>query len=127
MMGPVRLSLGVRCGCLVTCVAVAWPARLLDLTHNRVLPNSPSSELGAGAADGSVRTRKAASMAHVTSKSKAAPFSAAAAESVLGTACEIAELDRAGARLLRLGENALFHLACPIGCCAYRTHHGLLA
>ena len=49
-------------------------------------------------------------MAHVTSKSKAAPFSAAAAESVLGTACEIAELDAGGARLLRLGENALFHL-----------------
>jgi Phosphotransferase enzyme family len=40
----------------------------------------------------------------------AAPFSAATAESVLVTACEIAELDAGGARLLRLGENALFHL-----------------
>ena len=49
-------------------------------------------------------------MAHVTSKSKAAPFSAAAAARVLGSACEIAGLDAGGARLLRLGENALFHL-----------------
>jgi aminoglycoside phosphotransferase (APT) family kinase protein len=49
-------------------------------------------------------------MAHVTSKSKAAPFSAAVAKSVLTTACEIVELDAEDARLLRLGENALFHL-----------------
>jgi len=45
-----------------------------------------------------------------TSKSTALPFSAATAESVLVTACEIAGLDARGARLLRLGENALFHL-----------------
>lgn len=49
-------------------------------------------------------------MAEVTSKSTAGPFGAAAAESVLLTACEIAGLDAGGARLLRLGENALFHL-----------------
>jgi aminoglycoside phosphotransferase (APT) family kinase protein len=45
-----------------------------------------------------------------TSKSTALPFSAVTAESVLLTACEIARLDARGARLLRLGENALFHL-----------------
>ncbi len=39
-----------------------------------------------------------------------ASFSAAAAEGVLVAACEIANLDSSGARLLRLGENALFHL-----------------
>jgi Ser/Thr protein kinase RdoA (MazF antagonist) len=49
-------------------------------------------------------------MAQVTSKSTAAPFSAAAAESVLATACEIVDLDADNARLLRLGENALFYL-----------------
>jgi aminoglycoside phosphotransferase (APT) family kinase protein len=40
----------------------------------------------------------------------AAPFSAAVAEEVLVTACALAALDGSGARLLRLGENALFHL-----------------
>lgn len=45
-----------------------------------------------------------------TSKSTALPFSAATAESVLATACEIAGLDVRGARPLRLGENALFYL-----------------
>ena len=49
-------------------------------------------------------------MAQVTSKSTAAQFSTAAAESVLVTAGEIAELDAGGAHLLRLGENALFYL-----------------
>jgi aminoglycoside phosphotransferase len=49
-------------------------------------------------------------MAQVTSKSTAAPFSAATAEKVLVTACEIAKLDTEGTHLLRLGENALFHL-----------------
>jgi hypothetical protein len=39
-----------------------------------------------------------------------ASFSAAAAEGVLVAACEVAGLDGSGARLLRLGENALFHL-----------------
>ena len=37
-------------------------------------------------------------------------FSAAIAERVLATACEVAQLDPSGARLIRLGENALFHL-----------------
>src|ERR1700733_11811089 len=50
-------------------------------------------------------------MAQMTGKSPAAPFSAATAESVLATACEITGLDAGGARLLRLGENALFHLS----------------
>jgi aminoglycoside phosphotransferase (APT) family kinase protein len=49
-------------------------------------------------------------MAQVTSKSTPAQFSGATAKSVLVTACEIAELDAGSARLLRLGENALFHL-----------------
>ncbi len=49
-------------------------------------------------------------MAQATSKSTAGPFGAATAESILVTACEIAGLDAGGARLLRLGENALFHL-----------------
>jgi aminoglycoside phosphotransferase (APT) family kinase protein len=49
-------------------------------------------------------------MAQVTSKSTAVPFNATTAESVLAAACEVAELDAGGARLLRLGENALFHL-----------------
>ena len=57
-----------------------------------------------------MRARKVASMAQVTSKSTAAPFSAATAEKVLVTACEIAGLDTEGTHLLRLGENALFHL-----------------
>lgn len=39
-----------------------------------------------------------------------ASFSAATAEKVLITACEIAGLQAGGARLLRLGENALFQL-----------------
>ena len=39
-----------------------------------------------------------------------ASFSAAAAEGVLVDACGVAGLDSGGARLLRLGENALFHL-----------------
>ena len=39
-----------------------------------------------------------------------ASFSAAVAEEVLVTACALAGLDGSGARLLRLGENALFHL-----------------
>jgi aminoglycoside phosphotransferase (APT) family kinase protein len=47
-------------------------------------------------------------MAQVTSKG--APFNAAAAERVLAVACEEAELNRDGASLIRLGENALFHL-----------------
>jgi aminoglycoside phosphotransferase (APT) family kinase protein len=46
----------------------------------------------------------------LTGKNPAAPFSAATAESVLVDACEITGLDGEGARLLRLGENALFHL-----------------
>ena len=46
----------------------------------------------------------------MTSKSTVGPFSAEAAESVLLMACEIAGLDTGGARLVRLGENALFHL-----------------
>lgn len=39
-----------------------------------------------------------------------APFSAATAENVLAAACEIAGLDTGDARLIRFGENALFHL-----------------
>jgi aminoglycoside phosphotransferase (APT) family kinase protein len=46
-------------------------------------------------------------MTHVTND---APFSAAVAEGVLVAACETTGLDRKDARLLRLGENALFHL-----------------
>lgn len=42
--------------------------------------------------------------------SDTAPFSATVAEDVLAAACAQAELDGGGARLLRLGENALFHL-----------------
>lgn len=38
------------------------------------------------------------------------PFSASTADSVLSAACEAAGLDRTDARLLRIGENALFHL-----------------
>jgi hypothetical protein len=48
----------------------------------------------------------------VTSESKAAPFSAAVAERVLGTACEIAGLSAGDARLLRLGENAALGGRC---------------
>jgi aminoglycoside phosphotransferase (APT) family kinase protein len=39
-----------------------------------------------------------------------APFSAAVAREVLAAACTLAGLDDNGARLLRLGENAMFHL-----------------
>lgn len=39
-----------------------------------------------------------------------APFNAAVAEEVLFTACASAGLDSDGARMLRFGENALFHL-----------------
>jgi aminoglycoside phosphotransferase (APT) family kinase protein len=39
-----------------------------------------------------------------------ASFSAAAAEGVMFASCQVAGLDYSGARLLRLGENALFHL-----------------
>ena len=39
-----------------------------------------------------------------------APFSAAVAEEVLLTACASTGLDSDGARMLRFGENALFHL-----------------
>lgn len=38
------------------------------------------------------------------------PFSASTANSVLSAACEAVGLDRTDARLLRIGENALFHL-----------------
>ena len=55
------------------------------------------------------RPRRVASMT-ASKKHTALPFSAATAESVLVMACEIAGLDAGGARLLRLGENALFHL-----------------
>lgn len=46
-------------------------------------------------------------MRHVTGK---ASFGMAVAESVLATACDAADLDSSNARLIRLGENALFHL-----------------
>jgi aminoglycoside phosphotransferase (APT) family kinase protein len=46
-------------------------------------------------------------MGHVTSDT---PFSATAAETVLATACAITGLDGGNARLIRFGENALFHL-----------------
>jgi aminoglycoside phosphotransferase (APT) family kinase protein len=46
-------------------------------------------------------------MGHVTSDT---PFSATVAEAVLHTACEMAGMDSRNARLIRLGENALFHL-----------------
>lgn len=46
-------------------------------------------------------------MAHV---SAAAPFTEAAAQEALDEACAQAALDTAGHRLLRLGENAIFHL-----------------
>jgi aminoglycoside phosphotransferase (APT) family kinase protein len=46
-------------------------------------------------------------MGHATSDR---PFSAATAEAVLSTACQIANLSRSNARLIRLGENALFSL-----------------
>ena len=49
-------------------------------------------------------------MAHVTSGD---PFSAAAAETVLAIACRTASLDDTNAHLIRLGENALFHLPVP--------------
>jgi aminoglycoside phosphotransferase (APT) family kinase protein len=46
-------------------------------------------------------------MGHVTSHT---PFSVPAAEAVLATACEVTGLDGGNARLIRFGENALFHL-----------------
>lgn len=46
-------------------------------------------------------------MRQVTSKE---PFGASVAESVLAEACDATNLDSGGARLIRLGENALFHL-----------------
>ena len=49
-----------------------------------------------------------ASMTDVTSDT--APFSAVAAEAILVAACELRGLESSDARLLRLGENALFHL-----------------
>ena len=49
-----------------------------------------------------------ATMTDVTSDT--APFSAAAAEAILVAACELTGLESSDARLLRLGENALFHL-----------------
>ena len=49
-----------------------------------------------------------ATMTDVTSDT--APFSAVAAEAILVAACELTGLESSGARLLRLGENALFHL-----------------
>ena len=49
-----------------------------------------------------------AGMTDVTSDT--VPFSAAAAEAVLAAVCELTGLESSGARLLRLGENALFHL-----------------
>ena len=49
-----------------------------------------------------------ADMTDVTSDT--APFSAAAAEAVLAAVCDLTGLESRGARLLRLGENALFHL-----------------
>ena len=52
--------------------------------------------------------RMVATMTDVTSDT--APFSAAAAEAILVAACELTGLESSDARLLRLGENALFHL-----------------
>lgn len=52
-----------------------------------------------------------AGMTDVTSDT--APFSAAVAEAVLDAACELTGLEGSGARLLRIGENALFHLPAP--------------
>jgi len=45
--------------------------------------------------------------------SPAAVFGAEAAERALAVVCELAGLDRAGASLMRLGENALYHLPGP--------------
>ena len=42
------------------------------------------------------------------------PFTVPAARATLTRACHAAGLDPAGARLLRLGENAMFHLAAPV-------------
>lgn len=50
-------------------------------------------------------------MAHVTSTP--ALFTVGAAACAMTAACEIAGLDADGARLIRLGENALFHLPAP--------------
>jgi aminoglycoside phosphotransferase (APT) family kinase protein len=46
-------------------------------------------------------------MGHATSN---IPFGVATAEAVLTAACDAAHFDSSGARLIRLGENALFHL-----------------
>jgi aminoglycoside phosphotransferase (APT) family kinase protein len=46
-------------------------------------------------------------MGHVTSKTS---FGVAVAEAVLATACDAANFDSSDARLIRLGENALFYL-----------------
>lgn len=46
-------------------------------------------------------------MGHVTSKTS---FGVAVAEAVLATACAAANFDSSDARLIRLGENALFYL-----------------
>jgi aminoglycoside phosphotransferase (APT) family kinase protein len=46
-------------------------------------------------------------MGHATSKT---PFGVATAEAVLTAACDAANFDISDARLIRLGENALFHL-----------------
>ena len=62
------------------------------------------------------RTRKVASVTDATNDT--ASFSATVAEGVLVAACELAGLDGSGARLLRLGENALFHL--PAGAVVVR-------
>jgi aminoglycoside phosphotransferase (APT) family kinase protein len=49
-------------------------------------------------------------MAHVSAQ---APFGSAVAWAAAEVACEAAGLDATGARLIRLGENALFHLPGP--------------
>jgi aminoglycoside phosphotransferase (APT) family kinase protein len=46
-------------------------------------------------------------MGHATSKTS---FGVAVAEAVLTAACDVANFDNSDARLIRLGENALFHL-----------------
>lgn len=77
-------------------------------TSAQLLKHGPTES--SAVVDGCLWARIVASMAYVTSKIKALPFRAATAEHVLATACEIAELDATDARLLRLGENALFHV-----------------
>jgi hypothetical protein len=46
-------------------------------------------------------------MGHATSNT---PFGVATAEAILTAACDAARFDSSDARLIRLGENALFHL-----------------